>query len=249
MACRLTSSSFLAITLLASSAQADSRTPQTLAIGQFSLAKLSDLTPRGWSPLVFGKIERHTAYFLSHQQNRVVVKAYSENAASGLFRKVDIDPAVYPNIHWQWKIDNLIENADIHSKTGDDYPARIYVSFDYDTDRLSEFERFKLSVYTMLHGTAPPLAVINYVWDNKTPVNTVLANAYTNRVKMIVVQSGPAAVGQWRQESRNVYQDYMQAFGEMPLKITGIALMTDTDNTHGTASSYYGDIHFSASPL
>lgn len=235
--------------ILASTAQAEPATPSNLTIGQFSLAKLSDLTPRGWMPLIFGKIERQTAYFLAHEQNRVVVKAYSENAASGLYREVDIDPAVYPNIHWQWKIDKLVEGADIHSKAGDDYPARIYVSFDYDTERLNEFERFKLSVYKMLHGTAPPLAVINYVWDNKTPVDTVVANAYTNRVRMIVVQSGPKAVGQWRHETRNVYQDYQRAFGETPLKITAIALMTDTDNTHDTASSYYGDIHFSASPL
>ena len=247
MACRVVIATFFL--MLASSVQADSQTPQTLPIGQFSLAKLSDLNPQGWSPLVFGKIERHTAYFLTHEQNRVVVKAYSEDAASGLYRKVDIDPAQYPYIRWHWKIDKLVENADIHQKAGDDYPARIYVSFDYDTDRLSEFERFKLAAYKLLHGEAPPLAVINYVWDNKTPKNTVASNAYTDRVKMIVVQSGPAAVGQWRQEARNVYQDYHHAFGEMPLKITGIALMTDTDNTHGTASSYYGDITFSNQKL
>jgi hypothetical protein len=233
------------LTTVATPAIADDNPSPILKIGQFSKARLSDLTPRGWQPLVFDKIERHTAYFLSRYQGRTVVKAYSENAASGLFRKVDIDPNHYPLIHWQWKIDNLIENADLHSKAGDDYPARIYVSFDYDTDRLSEFERFKLQVYTMLQGEAPPLAVINYVWDNKNPVNTVVPNAYTDRVKMIVVQSGQEAVGQWRRESRNIYQDYVNAFGETPLKITGIALMTDTDNTHSRASSLYGDISFS----
>lgn len=249
MACRLINISLIALLLPASSVQAESSKVPLINISQFSMAKLSDLTPRGWVPLVFDNIERQTAYFLIHQQNRTVVKAYSENAASGLYHKINIDPVVHPNIRWQWKIDKLVEKANIHHKDGDDYPARIYVSFDYDTERLSGFEKFKVNVYTMLHGEPPPLAVLNYVWDNKAPIGTIVSNAYTDRVKMIVVQSGAAAVGQWRRESRNVYADYQQAFGEKPLNITGIALMTDTDNTHGSASSYYGDIQFSTTPL
>ena len=244
MACRIFRISSIILALFISPVHADNSLPKILKIGPFSLAKLSDLTPPGWTPLIFSNIERQTAYYLTHLQNKIVVKAYSEDAASGLYRKLDIDPTKYPQLRWQWKIDKLIETADIHSKEGDDYPARIYVSFDYDTERLSVFEKFKLNVYTALHGEAPPLAVINYVWDNKAPVDTVISNAYTDRVKMIVVQSGPAAVGQWRSETRNVFEDYQKAFGEAPLRITSIALMTDTDNTHSTASSYYGDIAF-----
>lgn len=247
MACRTFRISSLLLALYISPVQADSPTPKILNIGAFSSAKLSELTPSDWIPLVFKNIERQTAYYFTQEQGRVAVKAYSENAASGLYRKLDIDPKKYPKLRWQWKIDRLIESADIHSKKGDDYPARIYVSFDYDTERLSAFEKFKVNVYTMLHGEAPPLAVINYVWDNKAPVGTVVSNAYTDHVKMIVVQSGTSAVGLWRTETRNIYQDYLKAFGETPLKITSVALMTDTDNTHATASSYYGDIEFIAS--
>jgi len=246
MVCRAFLISSLLLTLIVPSAYAENPGPKTIKVGAFSIAKLSDLTPPDWMPLIFSKIERQTAYYLTRHKNQTVVKAYSEDAASGLYRKIDIDPAQYPQLRWQWKIDNLIKSADINSKDGDDYPARIYVSFDYDTDRLSTFERFKLNVYTAIHGEAPPLAVINYVWDNKAPIGTVLPNAYTDRVKMIVVQSGDSAVGQWRHETRNIYQDYQQAFGETPLKITSIALMTDTDNTHEIASTYYGDIEFTA---
>ena len=69
-------------------------------------------------------------------------------------------------------------------------------------------------------------------------------NAYTDFAKMIVVESGSPKVGMWVEESRNVYQDYRQAFGEEPPAINGVAIMTDTDNTKERAVAYYGDIRF-----
>ena len=75
-------------------------------------------------------------------------------------------------------------------------------------------------------------------------MGTVVDNAYTDFAKMIVVESGAAKVGTWVEESRNVYQDYRQAFGEEPPAINGVAIMTDTDNTKERAVAYYGDIRF-----
>jgi len=40
----------------------------------------------------------------------------------------------------------------------------------------------------------------------------------------------------------------MQAFGTEPLKISGVAIMTDTDNTGESATAYYGDIVFKTVP-
>jgi len=45
-------------------------------------------------------------------------------------------------------------------------------------------------------------------------------------------------------EERNVYEDYKRAFREEPPKISGVAIMTDTDNTGESATAYYGDIIF-----
>ena len=61
---------------------------------------------------------------------------------------------------------------------------------------------------------------------------------------MIVVQSGPQRVGSWVEEERNVYEDYQLAFGEEPPAISGVAIMSDTDNTKERAVAYYGDIVF-----
>jgi hypothetical protein len=61
---------------------------------------------------------------------------------------------------------------------------------------------------------------------------------------MIVVESGDAKVRQWISEERNVYEDYKKAFGKVPPMISGVAIMTDSDNTGESATAYYGDIVF-----
>ena len=73
-------------------------------------------------------------------------------------------------------------------------------------------------------------------------MGTAVPNPYTEQVHMIVVESGPTKVNAWMTEARNVYEDYKRAFGEEPPMISGIAIMTDTDNTGESAEAYYGDI-------
>ena len=65
--------------------------------------------PPGWEPLVFKKIDRHTRYELVMDDGVVVVKAVSAAAASGLIRKIQIDPLEYPIVEWRWKVNNVRE--------------------------------------------------------------------------------------------------------------------------------------------
>jgi hypothetical protein len=61
---------------------------------------------------------------------------------------------------------------------------------------------------------------------------------------MIVVESGPARLNRWVQEKRNILEDYRKAFGNPPPLISGVAVMTDSDNTGESATAHYGDIIF-----
>ena len=61
---------------------------------------------------------------------------------------------------------------------------------------------------------------------------------------MIVTQSESANLKKWMTEERNVYEDYKRAFGQEPPDISGVAIMTDTDNTNESAVAYFGDIVF-----
>jgi hypothetical protein len=85
-----------------------------------------------------------------------------------------------------------------------------------------------------------------YIWSNKEPVGKVVANPRSGRVQMVVASSGAGGVGAWQTLSRNVADDYRKAFNEDPGKLTGVAVLTDTDNTLENVEAWYGDITFHA---
>ncbi|MBM4127936.1 MAG: DUF3047 domain-containing protein [Nitrospira sp.] len=214
-----------------------------IEVARFSSATLGQTVPDGWKPLSFKNIPRSTTYEVVKDGDKTVVKADSDVSASGLTKEVRINPRDYPIIRWRWKVNNLVQKSDATRKDGDDYPARVYVTFEYDPDKVSVGKKLKYKAGRVLFGDIP-IGAINYVWETKAPIGVILDNAYTDFVKMIVVQSGPNHVGLWIDETRNIYDDYKKAFGEEPPMINGVAIMSDTDNTKERAVAYYGDITF-----
>jgi len=221
-----------------------SQSSQVIEVGKFSAEKPGDALPPGWKPLTFKKIKKHTLYRLVQDGDTTVMKAMSNASASGLTREIPINPKEYPIIQWRWKVENILAKGDVHRKEGDDYPARVYIAFEYDASKLNLFERAKYQTAKLLYGQYPPLGAINYIWESKAPVNTIVPNPFTSRVKMIVVESGGEKLNRWVNEEHNIYEDYIKAFGEEPPLISGVAIMTDTDNTGESATAYYGDIRF-----
>ena len=234
---------FLVLGLLFAVSASTEDSSLVLDVGRLSSSRPGSALPDGWKPLIFKKVPKATVYELVTDGATVVVKATSDAGASGLTKEVKIDPSVFPVVHWRWKVENLLTGSDVTRKSGDDYPARLYITFQYDPEKVSFGRKLKYKAGRALFGDIP-IAALNYIWDTKTPVGTVVDNAYTNFAKMIVVETGATKVGAWVEESRNVYQDYKQAFGEDPPMINGIAIMTDTDNTKERAIAYYGDIWF-----
>jgi hypothetical protein len=218
--------------------------PEILEVGKFSEAREGTVLPDGWKPLTFKKISQHTAYTLVRDGETVVVKAVSDASSSGLTREITIDPKEYPFIQWRWKVTNIYKQGDVSKKAGDDYPARIYITFEYDPSQVGFFEKAKFEAARMLYGQYPPSGAINYIWESKAPKGTLVPNPYTERAMMFVVESGTEKLDGWVSEERNVFEDYKKAFGKEPPRISGVAIMTDSDNTKESATSYYGDIVF-----
>ena len=218
-----------------------------IEVGKFSAEAVGNALPAGWKPLTFKKIERHTAYALVKEDHTEVVKAVAEASASGLVREIKINPKEYPILQWSWKVSNILKKGDVHRKEGDDYPARLYITFEYDASQLGFFEKTKYEMIKLLYGQYPPIGAINYIWESKTPVGTMVPNPFTDRVMMFVVESGETKLNQWVNEKRNLYEDYQKAFGKEPPMISGVVIMTDTDNTGESAIAYYGDIVFKRS--
>ena len=211
-------------------------------VGSFSKSTSDAVLPTGWEPLYFSRDVRKSEYSLVEDNGVLVVRAESKASASAMFYPLKIDLNKTPIVQWRWKIDNLLKKGDATRKDGDDYPARLYIIFDYDASRLSWFEKLEYETYYLINGRYPPLAALNYLWANKLPVDSLVPNIYSERVQMLVVRSGDGEIGEWVMQERNIYEDYLTAFGEQPPVISGIAIMTDTDNTGEQATAYYGDI-------
>lgn len=216
----------------------------TVPVGRFS-AMTPGARVSGWEPMTFSKIESHTRYALVEDEGRTVLRADSNASASGLVTQIDLDPTDYPVLTWDWKVSNTISNGDVSKKSGDDYAARIYITFAENPDRLSIFQRARMGVTKMLFGQTPPAAALAYVWGNRAEVGSVHPNQYTNRLQMIIVESGPDHQNHWRSARRDIVRDFQRAFGTDPPRLSGIAVMTDTDNTGESATAWFGDIAFS----
>lgn len=235
---------FLLVLLLLAVLAPLAHSQQVIEVGKFSTEKVENNIPSNWKPLTFKKIERHTTYSFVKDEGTIVVKAVSESSASGLVREIKIDPKEYPIVQWRWKVENILKKGNVHEKDGDDYPARLYITFEYDSSKLSFFERVKFEAVKLLYGQYPPIAAINYIWESKAPVGAFVPNPYADRVMMIVVESGESRLNQWVNEERNLYEDFRKAFNDEPPMISGVAIMTDTDNTGEQAIAFYGDILF-----
>ena len=104
-----------------------------------TMSSLSD----GWEPLEFPRIDRHTRYELVTEDGVQVVKATADNSASGLIARLSLEPGDSLILRWQWKVSNVFDKGDARTKAGDDYPARIYVAFEFQPDKAGFFERAK----------------------------------------------------------------------------------------------------------
>lgn len=217
--------------------------PAVIEVAKFSSGTAGQAMPEGWKPLTFIKIQKRTMYELVKDGDVVVVKAVSDASASGLIKAVNIDPKEYPIVRWRWKVENVLKHNDVTRKDGDDFPARLYITFAYDPDKASFGKKLKFKAGQAIFGDIP-IGALNYIWDTKAPVGVIVENAYTDFAQMVVVESGTQKVGLWVSEERNIYEDYKQAFGEEPPLMNAVAIMTDTDNTKERATAYYGDIQF-----
>ncbi len=187
---------------------------------------------------------RLTLYDLVEDENGAHITATSHNSASGLVYAVDVDPHHYSQIEWRWKVDAAIEKGNMLKKKGDDYSARIYLTFDFDPSKLSFFDRTKYLLIKTFTNFEIPLRALNYAWANQVGKGTIAPSPYSDWVYIIAHQSGNDNAGQWQMERSNLIEDYRKAFGEAPGRITGVAIITDSDDTKGSAKGYYGDIVF-----
>lgn len=153
---------------------------------------------------------------------------------------------------WRWKIDHVVAHADMDTKAGDDFAARVYVFFDVPIEALPLGDRLKIRLARLIYGETLPTAALCYVWDNRHAPGTSRWSPYTDRVRIVVLESGNDRAGHWVAERRDVAADFRAAFGAQwngpPPAVTGVALGNDTDQTGDAATAWFGDIRLERAP-
>ena len=210
----------------------------------FSSAKPGSTPPSGWKPIKINEQKKLTQYDFVDDQGVIVLHAVADGAASLLGYKLAFDLKAAPALTWRWKTARLIATADNAVASKEDSPVRIVLEFEGDKSKLSLADRGTLATSKLLSGQELPFATLMYIWSNKEPVGKIIPGPRTPRIQMVVASSGSSGVGAWQTISRNVVEDYKRAFGEEPGKLTGVGVLTDTDNTGEKTESWYGDIQF-----
>jgi hypothetical protein len=222
--------------------QPSAEIPPQETLPKFSEQPAKSALPSGWSFYRLAPYKKNTAYRLENYQGKTVLSANSRRSASGLAVKLRPQPATDLWLEWEWKAVGSIPNADNAIRYTDDAPLRILVAFDGNKSKLPLKEQLTFEMASMLSGREMPYATLMYIWAGNSPLDSVVENTFTSRVKMIAVDSGWQHTGQWRKHARDLSADYRTAFGEDPGDVIGVALLTDTDNTKSQVRALYGDI-------
>jgi hypothetical protein len=187
-----------------------------------------------------------TQYSVVRLSNRRTLMASASSSASMLRKDLRIEPEQLNALNFSWQIQKLIEGADMAHRDYDDSPVRLVLAFDGDRSQFSPKNAVLSELTHALSGRPMPYATLMYVWCNQRPVDSVIQNPRTDRIRKIVVESGASRLNQWITYERNIRADYEKAFGEPPGALIGIGLMTDSDNTRSQAQAWYGPIQLIA---
>ena len=127
------------------------------------------------------------------------LRVRSRDDHSTIAKEVHVDLGATPILEWSWKIVTLPAGGDVRRKETSDLTGHVLVTW----PRMPALLRTRL---------------IGYVWDATAPAGAVMGSRKTRLVTFFVLRSGPADVGRWIVERRNVREDYARAFGEEPFE-------------------------------
>lgn len=195
-----------------------------------------------WEPFHVRRGNTPTAYRVVEVEGGVALEADAEEGGSGLYRKIRINLQRHPILEWRWRVPPPDSGPEVASRASP--MVRLSLAFHGDPAKLDFEDRVKLRLAKVLTVRGLPYASLLYVWLYGVPAGTVVHSPYTDRVRMIVVESGAQRIDQWISIRRNVLEDYRRAFGEEPDDVVAVGIMTDPGDDGSRRRALYGDIVF-----
>jgi len=197
----------------------------------------------GWRHQRIGQ-RKPTDYRPVQHAGRPALQAISQGGDSLVRHPVDSRGPDLGRLGFSWYLNSHNPAADVGEAHADDAPLRLILQFDGDRTRFSTRDQRLSDLLQALTGEPMPYATLMYVWDPKRPVGTVIPHPRSSRVRKLVVLSGDEALGRWADIERDLSADYLRAFGEPAGRLTGIGLMTDSNNTGVRSQAWYGPLRW-----
>jgi hypothetical protein len=173
------------------------------------------------------KVKGKIKWNLGSNENGNYIRAEAEGKGSGLGREVKVDLTKTPFINITWKVEKDLSGIVENSKKGHDYAARVFV--------------IKKTGSTALSNRA-----INYVFSSNNNVGENWPSPYTKKSIDYVLSTTRENLNTWVTVKKNVKEDFKTLFNLDINDLSGVAIMTDTDNSQLKAISYYQNIYFSS---
>jgi hypothetical protein len=151
-------------------------------------------------------------------------------------------------LRWSWRLQQpAAAAADLRRKAGDDVALKVCLSFDLPLAQVPFIDRQVLRLARAKSGEALPAATLCWVWASGEAQGSVVDNAYTRRVRYIVLRNAGDAQDTWFDESRNIAADFLRAFGdEAPAvpPLTAVLVGGDADNTQAQSVAHVTALRF-----
>ncbi len=168
-----------------------------------------------------------TNYSISSNEKGNFLRAEATGGASGLGKEIEVNLNKTPYINITWKVEKDLNGIDEKSKKGHDFAARVFV--------------IKKTGLTPLSNKA-----INYVFSSNNKEDDYWKSPYTKSSVDFVLSSTIENLNEWVTVKANV-REHFKLLHDLEVDIlTGIALMTDTDQTKINTVAYYQNIYFSS---
>jgi len=164
------------------------------------------------------------AFTVEETDGGIALRSTPQKSASGLYYGVDIPGPSLSGVGWRWRIDQLQPHADMRQLEREDAGAVVFFIF-------GEPSLFNRDVPT-----------IAYIWSS-TPVanGTVVPSQRFSSLRYVQLR-GPADVGFWHAERRDVAADFRKIFGKEPPQLRKVAIFNDNDQTEEPTSALFGSI-------
>jgi len=202
----------LALAFLAAPAAAQ----DCIGVDNFSKGKIGQFPPE-WEPR---KDAGREVYSIQETDGLRFLRALAKGLGIQAAKQYEWDPKAYPVLAWSWR------------------PVKFPAGSD---ERQAKTNDSAVSVYAVFPHSPVSVKSLKYVWSAIVPVGTRLSSS-GGLTQVLVIRNGADRNSSWTEERVSIVEDYKKFFDEAETpKASGIAVLTDSDDTKSTAQGEYAN--------